>query len=218
MKKILLTGASGGLGTHLANYLLSSGYYVYMLYHHDKTSVMNIMNKYPNTSSIYEIDITNEEEIKALHSKIGDIDILINCAGIDHVSELEDKNMETLVNVFKVNTGGPFLLIKYFGKHINEVKGNIINISSDNTIDQYDEVTLEYDISKSGLNMLTKICARTLPNAHVNALAIGWLDTKMNNIPDDIKSEIKFVPFTKVCDEINECLTNADTDLIITIR
>ena len=104
--------------------------------------------------------------------------------------------------------------MKMFGKEINQNYGSIINISSDNTLGKNDPRTMEYDVSKAGLNMLTKDFALELPHAHVNAIAFGWLDTKMNDIPEDIKKYIKFVPLEKATKEILTFLDSKETGII----
>ena len=133
---------------------------------------------------------------------------------IENNSELEEKNPETFLKVFSLNTLAPFLLMKMFGKEINQNYGSIINISSDNTLGKNDPRTMEYDVSKAGLNMLTKDFALELPHVHVNAIAFGWLDTKMNDIPEDIKKYIKFVPLEKATKEILTFLDSKETGII----
>ena len=161
MKTILLTGASGGLGIKLATQLLYDGNYVILVYNSNESNVNNLHELYPDTSLVYQCDLRSEESITNLYNQIKEknlsIDCLINNAAIDHKSSIEDKNQETFRKVLDINTIAPFLLIKLFGKDIEDNDGTIVNISSDNAIDMYDEETLEYDVSKAGLNLITKI-------------------------------------------------------------
>src|SRR3989344_845161 len=74
------------------------------------------------------------------------------------------------------------------------IKGTIINISSTNGINCFSPDSMDYDISKAGINLLTKDLAIELaPNIRVNCVAPGWVDTDMNaDLPKDfIKKEIK---------------------------
>lgn len=214
MKYVLLTGASGGLGIHLSKYLLDQGYYVIMLYHTNKDKVEELHNTYPN-SMIYKIDLTNDIEIDQLKDYLAqnniNIDILINNAAIDHTSDVKDKTKETFFNVFELNTYVPFKLMETI-----EYK-TCINISSDNTIDAYDEVSMEYDISKVGLNLLSKIYRKRYPERIYNTIAFGWLDTKMNNIPEEVKNSINFVSFDEACNSIVD-LFDKQYDEIIVVR
>ena len=74
---------------------------------------------------------------------------------------------------------------------------------------------MEYDVSKAGLNMLSNIYRKRFPNRIINTIAFGWLDTKMNNIPDDVKQYIEFVPFDKACEEIVKLFDKQVDDIVI---
>jgi NAD(P)-dependent dehydrogenase (short-subunit alcohol dehydrogenase family) len=200
MKYVLLTGASGGLGYELSKYLLENGYYVIMLYHNHKDRIEELHRKYKN-GMLYKIDLTNDDEIDALVKYLYDydikIDILINNAAIDHTSKLIDKTKQSFMGVLELNTYVPFKLMKDI-----EYK-TCVNISSENAIDTYDEVSLEYDVSKVGLNMLSSIFRTIHPDRIYNTICFGWLDTPMNKeLTDDIKKYIEFVPFDKAVKEI----------------
>jgi short-subunit dehydrogenase len=212
MKYVLLTGASGGLGLNLSKYLLEQGYYVIMLYHTNKDKVEELHNQYKN-SMVYKIDLRNDIEIDNLNRYLIDndinVDILINNAAIDHTSEVENKNKETFFDVFELNTYVPFKLMETINYKA------VINISSENTIDTYDEVSMEYDVSKAGLNMLSNIYRKRFSNRIINTIAFGWLDTNMNDIPDDVKQYIEFVPFDKACSEIVKLFDKQVDDIVI---
>ena len=219
MKTILLTGASGGLGIKLATQLLYDGNYVILVYNKNEDKVNNLHELYPDTSLVYQCDLTSEESITNLYNQIKEknisIDCLINNAAIDHKSSIEDKNQETFRKVLDINTIAPFLLIKLFGKDIEKNDGTIVNVSSDNAIDMYDEETLEYDVSKSGLNMITKIFSNKYT---INSICFGWLDTEMNDIPEDVKPMIDFVPFDKAIDEIKKLIDTKKSGECIIVR
>lgn len=222
MKTILLTGANGDLGLEIARLLLEKDYFVFLNYHNKQNHLIELTKKYKEKTYLLQGDVSNEEDVlnmkkkcDALHKKI---DVLINNAGIDHVSEMEEKNKETMLKVFNVNTLGPFLMSKAFGSDINEKKGSIINISSDNTIDSNDYVTLEYDISKSGLNMLTKDLALYYKNAYINAIAFSWIDTEQNKIPNDIKPFIKFIPKKVAARKVVEMISKKQTGQIEVVK
>jgi NAD(P)-dependent dehydrogenase (short-subunit alcohol dehydrogenase family) len=217
MKTILLTGASGGLGIKLATQLLYDGNFVILVYNNNNSNVNELHELYKDNSLVYKCDLTSEEEIINLYNQIKEknisIDCLINNAAIDHKSSIEEKNQETFRKVLDINTIAPFLLIKLFGKDIEANDGTIVNISSDNAIDMYDEETLEYDVSKAGLNMITNIFSKKYK---VNSICFGWLDTKMNDIPEDIKPMIDFVSFDKTIEEIMKLIdTKKSGDCII---
>ena len=219
MKTILLTGASGGLGIKLATQLLYDGNFVILVYNKNEDKVNNLHELYPDTSLVYQCDLASEESIINLFNQIKEknisIDSLINNAAIDHKSSIEEKNQETFRKVLDINTIAPFLLIKLFGNDIEKNEGTIVNISSDNAIDMYDEETLEYDVSKSGLNMITKIFSNKYT---INSICFGWLDTDMNDIPEDVKPLIEFVPFDKAIEEIIKLIDTKKSGECIIVR
>ena len=203
MKTVLLTGASGGLGLALSQTLLEQGYFVYLHYHHQRKALEALHAKYPNYSKLIQADFACAEDLLRLKEQIDrPLDILINNAAIEHLGPLKEKTMETMHQIFQINTVAPFLLMKQFASEIEKREGSIINISSDNTIDKYDEVTLEYDVSKAGLNLLSKSFARIYPKAKINAICFGWLDTPMNDFPEDIKKDMPFIPLDKAVSKI----------------
>lgn len=222
MKTVLITGSNGGLGTSLSKTLLEQGYFVVLNYHIHNDNLLPLLQKYPNQTFLLQGDVSlisdvekMKEECDALSIKV---DILINNAAIDHVSEVCEKTCETFLKVFSVNTLSVFLMSKIFGDDINERGGSIINITSDNTIDSYDTVTMEYDVSKAGVNMLTYDFAKHYKNVKINAIAFGWLDTTQNVIPSDMKQFISFVPMDKAVRAIIQMFDTDKTGEVVLCR
>ena len=199
---VLLTGASSGLGIKLAKKLLEENNFVILHYNNNSNEVSELHKLYPEKSIIYKCDLISEESIHKIYLDLKEYNIncLINNAGIEINSPLEDKSFKSFIDVYKVNLIAPFMLIRYFAPLMHE--GSIINISSDNAIDSYDEQSSEYDCSKISLNLITKMYADKYKNLKINAICFGWLDTKMNNFDPDIKELIDFVPLDKAISEI----------------
>ena len=216
MKKVLLTGASGGLGLALASSLLEEGYFVYLQFCQNKEKLLPLVEKYKGKCALIEADFTCDESVQnfLLEVKKKDINILINNAAIEHLSPLEEKTKETFLKVLEVNTLVPFLLLKELISDVDEV----VNISSDNAIDKYDMVSLEYDVSKVSLNMLGHEFAREYPDKKINTLCFGWLDTPMNDFPDDIKEKLSFVSLDKATQKVLEYINTDKTDEIEVVR
>ena len=215
MKTVLVTGANGGLGFALTKYLLEQGYFVVAHYHIHKDLLESLKEKYTGSLYLLQGDVSLESDVFRMRAECEaagiKVDALVNNAAIDSLSELEDKNKESFLRVFDVNTVGPFLMMKAFGSEINERCGSIINISSDNTIDYYDMVTLEYDVSKAGLNLMTKTFANYFKQAHVNAILFDWLDTPMNDFTEDEKKYISFVPMEVAVSKIQELIETKES-------
>lgn len=201
MKKVLITGASGGLGEKLSEYFLSNGYFCYLHFCDGGENVAKIHEIYPDTSMLIHADFRDEEEVIEMCNHIDDIDIIINNAGVDHISEMDDKNYQSFIDVYKINTLAPFTIMKHLGPKIDKRRGVIVNISSDNTIYPSDS-SIEYDISKSGLNVLTKVFSDYLQETRVNAILFGWLDTPMNDLTEEEKAMLNFVPLDEAVEEV----------------
>ena len=63
MKKVLLTGASGGLGLYLAKALLKNDYFVYLHYCTNATFLLSLKKEYPNQCEIVKADFQDFKEV-----------------------------------------------------------------------------------------------------------------------------------------------------------
>lgn len=181
--KAIVTGGCRGLGYAFTKYLASLGYTVYALY--NTTKLKEEENIIP-----LHCDISNEMEIIDVLNKIGPIDLLINNAALSLDNEYQDKTKEEFMKVLEVNVVGTFLMIKHSIKHLAK-EGTIINISSNNTLGNNSPLSMDYDASKAGINMITKNFSEILPQKVV-AICPGWINTEavqeMN--PEYLKEEM----------------------------
>lgn len=105
-------------------------------------------------------------------------------------------------NTIKVNIIGAFVVSREASRNMKK-GGSIINISSTNGTKVIAPESIDYNISKVGLQSLTRDLAyRLKPNIRVNAIAIGWADTDMNkDLPKDyIKEENKKIYLERFAD------------------
>lgn len=189
---IIITGGTKGIGESIALTLAKEKHNLILTYVNDDTYALQTkqeLEKYTNVL-VLKSDVTKEDEVIKLldivASKYGDVDVLINNAGIAIDTTLEDKTVDNFKKILEVNLIGPFLTSKYIGSYMfKNKKGKIINISSTNGIDTYYKESLDYDASKAGLNSLTHNFANIYaPFVTVNAIACGWVDTDMNKDMD----------------------------------
>ena len=190
--------------------------FVYLHYCMNATSLLSLKKEYPNQCEIVKADFQDFKEVTSFceFMKKKKVDILINNAAIEHLSPLNEKDYDTLMKILKVNLVAPFTLMK----ELIDTVDVVVNISSDNAIDKYDMVTLEYDISKNGLNFLGKEFTREYPYKKINTLCFGWLDTSMNDFPEDIKEKLSFVSLSKATAKVLEYMTTNETGKIEVIR
>ena len=196
-KTVLVTGSSIGLGASIIKEFAKNGYNVVINYvNHEKEAnlLKKEVEKYNIKALCIKCDITNEEEINNMYNQVisefNKIDILVNNAGISMDNSFDNKSKKEFMRVLEVNLVGTFLVSRIFGNHMFENKnGQIINISSNNALDQYYEYSLDYDASKAGIVNLTHNLAKHYsPFVRVNCVCPGWINTSMNkNIDKEFK-------------------------------
>lgn len=125
-KRVLVTGASSGIGRAVAKLLVSKGFEVLGTSRNPET----VKNKIPGVS-YYALDQSSAESIKALAEKVGDIDILINNAGQGQVGPLEEVPIEKIRSLFEVNLFGVIQLTQAILPSMRKRReGMIISLSS----------------------------------------------------------------------------------------
>lgn len=182
MKKVLVTGGARGLGKSICHMFDKHGYMVIINYNHSEADAIKLRDEL-NNALIYKADVSNEEEVKdmfdAIKKDVGNIDCIINNAGICKDNILKDKDSDEFLSVLKTNLVGTFLVCKYGSKLINE--GNIVNVVSNNIYNGSYIESVDYDASKAGLISLSNNLANYLaPYVRVNTICPGWINTNMN--------------------------------------
>lgn len=195
-KVALITGASRGIGKAIALKFAKEGAKIIVNYLNSETEAKNVVKEIGSEAIAIKCDVSKEDEVKNMVekaiNKFGKIDILVNNAGIVIDIPFEEKTLAQWKKTLDVNIIGTFLCTKYVAKEMSKQKsGNIINISSTNSIDTYHSESIDYDISKAGVNIFTKGMAEEFaPNIRVNCIAPGWIDTDMNkDLPKDYLEE-----------------------------
>ena len=127
-----------------------------------------------------------QEVVGATLSQFGQIDILINNAGISWGAPAEDLRLEDWNKVIETNLTGTFLCAQAVGKvMIQQRRGKIINIASISGLGGAppELPAIGYHASKGGVISFTKdlACKWAVHNIQVNAIAPGWFPTHMSN-------------------------------------
>lgn len=200
-KVALITGASRGIGRAIAVKLASDGYDIIINYNKSQELAEELMHelikKYNINAVCFKANIANENEVINLFNfainKFKKIDVLINNAGICIDLEVENRTVGHFIETFKTNVFSVFQLSRLVGREMQKNKyGKIINISSNNSINCFYPTSIDYDASKSALNILTKdLAIEFSPYINVNAIAPGWINTDMNKelTPDIMELE-----------------------------
>lgn len=190
-KKILITGANGQLGRSLALVLLNQEAFVYatdIQKEMEKGLVKKIKNSEFKNFKYMEMDVTSEKSVEKAENLIkGNIDVLINNAGVAVFTPFEERTIKEIDKVIDVNLKGTILCSKIFSKKmIRRKAGKIINIGSmygivppDKRIygDSGRNSSEIYGATKAGVIQLTKYLATYLGefNITVNAISPGGI-------------------------------------------
>lgn len=132
-KKIVIAGATGGIGSQLSKLLHQSGAELFLTGRsHEKLAAIAASMGIPSTH-IFAADIADPAAVQgmseAAFSALGTPDILINAAGIGIIKPIDQLSIEDFTQSLQTNLIGSFLLVKAFLPGMKEVKkGLIINI------------------------------------------------------------------------------------------
>jgi NAD(P)-dependent dehydrogenase (short-subunit alcohol dehydrogenase family) len=135
MNKVwLITGCSTGFGRELAKLVLKSGYKAGIA-SRNTDDVKDIVEAYPDTAIALKLDVTKEEEIKAsvaqVLQKFGQIDVLVNNAGIGYFGAIEESEETEVRRMFEINFFGLANMTKEVLPLMRTRRsGNIVNIAS----------------------------------------------------------------------------------------
>ena len=203
-KKILITGATGGIGNALVKKFISLDGNV--LATGTKTEKLDLLKKdFPNIN-ILKFDISDhskiEEFIENVSSQLSGLDILVNNAGVnmDNLS-LRMKN-EEWKKVIEINLGSTFLMSKYAIKKMLKNKyGRIVNITS--VVGHTGNLgQVNYAASKAGIIGMSKSLAieYAKKNITINCVSPGFIQSKMtDNIVESIKAVLTSrIPMAKL--------------------
>ena len=178
-QKVLITGASRGIGFAMAKRFAEAGYAVYALWHNQKEQLDGI-----GALDITPVhgDVADAASVAAVRNAVGALDILVNNAAISRFGLITDLSEAEWDEMMAVNLKSVFLLSKAFlPDMIRRQSGRIINVSSIfGAVGGSCEVA--YSAAKAGVIGLTKALAKEVgpSGIQVNCIAPGVIDTAMN--------------------------------------
>lgn len=199
-KKALVTGASRGIGKHIAFALASLGVDVVVNYHTSDEMASDTAMEVEidgEETWVYPADVSDYKDVQKMKENVvenfGTIDILVNNAGINKDTFFTKMDKGRWDKVMDVNLDGVFNCTKAFIDHIKESEqGRIINISS--VVGQTGNLgQVNYASSKAGIIGFSKALAREMVryDVTVNVVTPGFINTSMvRNIPDRVKEKI----------------------------
>lgn len=199
MKVAIVTGASRGIGKACALRLAKDGFTTVINYSHSEDEAKKVLEeieKNGGNGMTIRADVSDLDQVKAMMREVGktygQIDVLVNNAGIVRDEYLLMLNPDTLDRCFDLNVKGYFYcaqqaVLKMFRKK----SGAIINMSSVSGILALAGQSV-YSATKGAVNSMTQTMAKELApyGIRVNAVAPGFIETEMlDALPEEKKKE-----------------------------
>jgi NAD(P)-dependent dehydrogenase (short-subunit alcohol dehydrogenase family) len=164
----VVTGASAGLGKIIASFLAAQ-------------------------YEVVPFDLTLGNDVRAPQESFMEnrpVDFLINCAGINRISWLEDLTVETWTHVMDVNAFGMMRMTQHLLPNLKEARGTVLNIVS-NASHMPMRCSAAYNASKGAAHILTLQLARELFQRH-GITVFGISPNRLAGTPmsDDIDAQV----------------------------
>ena len=185
----LVTGGSRGIGRGIAKALAAEGAKVAFIYRGSQESAQSLAQEVHTAGCIakaYQCDVTKAQEVEKVVQEIekewGQVNILVNNAGIIHDDLFVRLEPEKWQAVLETNLGGTYNFCRAVAySMMKQRKGRIINISSV-AAEHVNPGQTNYAASKGAINAFTRALAVELASrgVTVNAIAPGFIETDMS--------------------------------------
>ena len=203
-KHAIITGAGTGVGAATALALAAKGVHVLINYRSSVESAKEIgaqCRQMGVDAFEMQADVSIEDACSNLVNTAvqrwgkESLDLLVNCAGITQfvpLEQLDKLNVEDFLNIFQVNTLGPFLMARAASKHMQHGAA-IVSVSS-LSAQTGQGSSIPYVLSKAALNALTLSLARAFaPRIRVNAVMPGMIEGRwlLDGLGPDLYQRVK---------------------------
>lgn len=182
-RRVLVTGGARGIGLAIAHHVAARGSALVLMDRDGaglKAAKDGIAARGVEVSTVVA-DLTDVAALEAAVVEAGDVDGLVNCAGIYPVTGLLDLGVEEWDRVMALNLRAPFLLSRGMARRLIAARrpGVIVNVSSTASVLARPGIA-HYGASKAALNQLTRVLAVELAphGIRVNAVLPGVVGTE----------------------------------------
>ncbi len=182
-KRVLITGAAGGIGTTTVARFLEEGARVVAL-DYDRAALSRLEGTFPALDGTLVADVSDPDAVTRAFVELdglwGGLDVLINNAGISLRHAFLDITPDEWRQVMRVNLDGVFYVAQAAARRMRAGDGGVIlNMGSTNGLTGYPYYA-DYNASKAGVIELTRSMALELaPQVRVNAVCPGFILTPM---------------------------------------
>ena len=185
-KKVIVTGASSGIGRASAERFLNEGHNVALVGRREST-LQEFASSVGGGDRAFVIaaDLTDERQTEECMArateKLGGLDVLVNAAGILKAGRIEDTDLWLWDEMMNINLRSVFHLMKLAVPHLERSRGNIVNVSSVTGPRSFPGV-LAYCVSKAAVDQLTRCAALELAakGIRVNEVNPGVVVTELH--------------------------------------
>ena len=180
-KKALVTGATSGIGRSIAVKLAEAGATVYVSGRRAELGkeTVELIEQAGGTGHFIVADVANVDDVRKLAEEVGEVDVLVNNAGIFPFSPTPEQALDSYQQVFDVNVRGTyFLTAALVPAMVARGNGVIVNVSSIAAVIGT-PVGSVYNASKAAMDALTRSWAVEFGPAgiRVNSVAPGPIAT-----------------------------------------
>jgi NAD(P)-dependent dehydrogenase (short-subunit alcohol dehydrogenase family) len=203
----IITGAGRGIGRGIAEVFAGEGAKVVIatLKEDEGQETLEAIQAKNGEAAVVQTDVSSEASVKAMVEKTletyGQINTLVNNAGITLFKSIFEATLEDWENVIGVDLKGVFLCSKYAAIEMQHYGGSIINISSNHAKAALPNADI-YGAAKAGVNGLTRAMAVSLGKygIRVNVVMPGFTATPFYyewlKGQGDVEDEVKFLHAT----------------------
>ena len=185
-KRVIVTGASSGIGRAAAERFLNEGARVALVGRRE-SALRDVASRCSHGGNAFVIaaDLSVEKQTEACMAdaaeKMGGLDVLVNAAGILKSGRIEDTSFELWDEMMNINLRSVFHLMKLAAPWLGLSRGNIVNVSSVTGPRSFPGV-LAYCVSKAAVDQLTRCAALELAakGIRVNAVNPGVVVTELH--------------------------------------
>lgn len=191
--RVLITGASSGIGRDMARYLSKLGYEL-VLVSRNEEELNKLKEELKTKVEVIAMDLSIKENCYKLYEEAKDIDILINNAGFGVFGKFVETDLEKEVNLIQTNVTAVHILTKLYLKDmVKKDKGHILNVASIAGF-MPGPLMAAYYASKNYVVTLTRSINKELKksksNVKLSLLCPGPVNTNFNNVAN-VKFKVK---------------------------
>jgi NAD(P)-dependent dehydrogenase (short-subunit alcohol dehydrogenase family) len=175
-KKILITGASSGIGRATAETFLHAGAQVALVGRRAEALQEVAAASANGKAFVIAADLSDERQTESCVAQalemLGELDVLVTAAGILKSGNIEATSLELWDETMNINVRSIFHLMKLATPHLEKTKGNIVNVSSVTGLRAFPGV-LAYCVSKAAVDQLTRCTALELAPKGIRVNAVN---------------------------------------------